>query len=151
MLIFEARPHVLPRWWTGEEERRREEIALNWRAGGEGSEHGGRKRRYFVRGGMKARGREREEKMWFKIIINALLGRSVCRTRPGRRDCNLHDLLCHCWRLMRQVGCVYIRTRGHLPLLQVGRMLWSKVYRTVQSCGGFTVSRNERMFRGASV
>lgn len=143
MLIFEARPHEVVENIRGRKgERKREEIALNW------SERGGRKRRYFERCGMKARGREREEKMWFKIIINALLGRSVCRTRLGRRDCNLHDLLCHCWRLMRQVGCVYIRTRGHLPLLQVGRVLWSKVYRTVQSSGGFTVSRNERMFRG---
>lgn len=146
MLVFEARPHQVENG-RGREKKRgnRVELKGGGGGGGGGSVHGGRKRRYFERGGMKARGREREEKMWFKIIINALLGRSVCRTRPGRRDCNLHDLLCHCWRLMRQVGCVYIRTRGHLPLLQVGCMLWSKVYRTVQSSGGFTVSRNERM------
>lgn len=146
MLIFEARPRT--RWRAGEKERKREEIALNWRGRGRGRQT--RRAEAAVLRTRRNEGpesREREEKMWFKIIINALLGRSVCRTRPGRRDCNLHDLLCHCWRLMRQVGCVYIRTRGHLPLLQVGRALWSTVYRTVQS--STAVSRNERMFRGA--
>lgn len=62
------------------------------------------------------------EKCWFKIIINVLLrderrgggyrtSLSAARELKGmlqERDGNLDDLLCHCWRLMRQVGHVWL-------------------------------------------
>lgn len=59
MLIFEARPHEVENG-RGREKERGNRVELK---GGGGDEHGGRKRRYFERGGMKAWGREREEKM----------------------------------------------------------------------------------------